>query len=229
MNADGTFTFTPNAGFTGAFTSFTYTVTDNGYSRLSSTATVSLYFPQVTTLPIQLLHFSGTAAAKIDLSWRVAANETGLFFEVQRSTGDSGFRSIAIIFTSEQSGVEQYQFSDATPGQTTRYRLKVVNRDGTVFFSAVVSFQKGEADEKITLLQNPVQGRLRFMLPATVAATSRILIYNTAGAVVYTGKTSIEKGNNQISLPLQSSLPAGTYVLKAATGTSTQTILFVKR
>jgi methionine-rich copper-binding protein CopC len=67
------------------------------------------------------------------------------------------------------------------------------------------------------------------MLPATVAATSRILIYNTAGAVVYTGKTSIEKGNNQISLPLQSSLPAGTYVLKAATGTSTQTILFVKR
>src|SRR5690606_19907124 len=118
MNSNGTFTFTPNAGFTGSFTSFTYTVTDAGYNRLSTTASVNIYFPQITTLPIQLLQFTGAAGAKTSLHWSVADNETGLLFEVQRSQNGSVFQSIATVFTSEATGNEQYQFADAAATQT---------------------------------------------------------------------------------------------------------------
>src|SRR6478672_4392939 len=118
MNTDGTFTFTPKAGFTGSFTSFTYKATDNGYDPLSSTATVYIYFPQVTTLPLHLLQFSGVAGAKTKLNWSVASNETGLLFEVQRRTKESAFETIAMVFTSENVGEEKYEFADAAPAQT---------------------------------------------------------------------------------------------------------------
>jgi len=228
MNSNGTFTFTPDPGFSGSFTRFTYTVSDHGYTPLTATATVYIYFSQVTTLPIQLLRFSGTADSKMNLTWSVAANETRLLFEVQRSCNGSAFQSIARIFTTEKAGNEQYQFVDVLASQTTSYRLKVVNKDGTAFFSPVVWLKPAAADDKITLLQNPVQSTLQFIIPASTHVTG-IVIYNMAGIIVYREKKKIGKDTNTISLTLQASLPQGTYLLQVLTTSGSKTTIFVKQ
>jgi Bacterial Ig domain len=228
MNSDGTFTFTPNAGFIGSFTSFTYTVTDAGYDRMSSTATVNIYFPQVTTLPLQLLHFSGTAGTKTNLSWTVASNQTGSFFEVERSTNGKTFESIASIFTTEKSGEETYQYADAAPVQTTCYRLRLVNRDGSSFYSTILSFRTAAAVATITLLQNPVQNTLRFSVPQSATITG-IRIYNTSGVVLQAEKISSQKNNIMVSVPLHANLTPAMYVLEVLTSMGSVTTQFIKQ
>jgi hypothetical protein len=228
MNADGTFTFTPRTDTSFTFTSFTYTVTDDGYERLSTTAIVYLYFPQVTTLPIHLLHFSGTAGVKTSLAWSVASNEDGLYFEVQRSSNGRTFKTIAVVFTTEKAGNEQYQMNDAVLTAPTWYRLKILSKDGSVFFSNVISFNTVKTAASIILLQNPVQHMLRFAVPGATGI-SRIVVYNAAGMVVHAEKTSLQKNNNNISVALQANLPAGTYVLQVLTATSSNTTRFLKQ
>ena len=228
MNTDGTFTFTPNPGFTGSFTTFTYKVTDDGYDRMSTTATVYIYFSQVATLPVQLLHFSGTVAAKANLTWSVSSNETGLLFEVQRSINGNFYQNIATVFTSEKIGNEQYQFIDAIPTQTTSYRLKVVNKDGTAFYSPMILFKAAAEAAKITLIQNPVQNTLRFTVPAT-QYISAITIYNINGVIMYSDKTGAAKNQTTISLPLPSNLPPGIYILQVRTDSGSKSATFIKQ
>jgi hypothetical protein len=82
LNADGTFTFTPNAGFNGTSTSFTYTVSDNGYDVASGTATVSINFSSGITLPVRFVNFQGSLVNnKVQLNWLVDDNNTGDRFE----------------------------------------------------------------------------------------------------------------------------------------------------
>lgn len=226
MNGDGTFTFTPNPGFTGSFTTFTYTVSDNGYTPLTGTASVYIYFPQVTTLPLQLLQFSGAVAAKTALAWKVASNETGLLFEVQRSKG-SAYQSIATVFTTEKAGDETYQFADVAAKEQTSYRLKMVNKDGTITYSNVISFAVVAA-EKLVLLQNPVQNTVRFTVPKATSI-NRIAIYNNAGMVVYSEKGNAQKSTTITTLPLKANLPQGTYLLEVMTPSGRHSTWFVKR
>jgi hypothetical protein len=228
MNADGTFTFTPRTDTTFTFTSFTYTVRDDGYEQLSTTATVYIYFSEVTTLPIHLLNFSGTTGAKTSLAWSVASNEEGLYFEVQRSSNGSAYQTVAIVFTTEKAGHEQYRMNDAATTSQSWYRLKIVNKNGSVFFSNVISFNSAREAASIILLQNPVQHTLRFSVPGATTI-SRIMVYNTAGMVVYAAKTTLQKGNNNISITLQPNLPAGIYVLHVITPSGSNTTRFVKQ
>jgi len=179
-------------------------------------------------LPVQLLHFSGTLAAKTTLTWSVASNETGLLFEVQRSINGNSYQSIATVFTSEKNGNEHYQFTDAVPTQTTSYRLKVVNKDGTGFYSPVILFKAAAEAEKITLLQNPVQNTLRFTLPA-MQQLNAIAIYNIAGVVMYSAQIGAIKNDTNISLPLQSNLPPGMYVMQVLTESGSKTATFIKQ
>jgi len=226
LNADGTFTFTPRTDTTFTYTSFTYTITDNGYERLSTTATVYLYFPQVTSLPLHLLQFSGTTGTKTVLAWRVASNQDGSHFEVQRNTG-SAYQTIAVVFTTEKSGEEAYQFTDVTASGPCRYRLKMVNKDGSATFSNVLTLD-ATINQKILLLQNPVQNTLRFALDKP-AGIKQVTVYNNGGTVVYMGKADVAKSNNTISIALASNLPRGIYFLEVVTTSGIKTTQFLKQ
>ena len=59
LNADGSFTYTPDPGFTGGTVSFSYYVVDNGYTpTTSNTALVTLNFPAPVLLPLKLIGFN---------------------------------------------------------------------------------------------------------------------------------------------------------------------------
>ena len=60
LNTDGTFTFTPNPGFSGSSTTFKYKICDFGYiPQCSQDATVTLAFANSITLPVSLVDFKG--------------------------------------------------------------------------------------------------------------------------------------------------------------------------
>jgi hypothetical protein len=74
LNANGAFTFTPNAGFNGSSTSFTYKICDQGLGVLcSNDATVTIVFPSSVTgmLPVSLVDFNGLYRNEghVELNW----------------------------------------------------------------------------------------------------------------------------------------------------------------
>ncbi|HUP11614.1 MAG TPA: Ig-like domain-containing protein, partial [Niastella sp.] len=97
LKGDGSFTFIPNAGFTGHSTSFTYKICDNGYGRLcSQDATVKLSFPEET---VSLSDFAGlyNDGGNVVLKWATAFEFDNDRFEIERSIDGRKWQTTGII------------------------------------------------------------------------------------------------------------------------------------
>jgi hypothetical protein len=231
FNADGTFTFTPNAGFAGTTASFTYSVGDNGYDPLSATATVNIYFPVTSILPLKLINFSGRLVdGKAHLDWNVSQNEEGSYFEVQRSLDGKNFKQEGILFTTTKSGAEQYRCKiDRKNGAGGYYRLKIVSLDQSIHYSPVIYLNESkETNAKIALQQNPVSSTLAFSFRADKKKTLDVAIVDLAGVKRYAGSVVAQQGLGSQTIRLDNNIGSGIYFLLVKDGNSTQAIKFIK-
>ena len=56
-------------------------------------------------LPVKLLSFQGgLSKTQTQLNWTVAENETGNYFEVERSSDGKNFTTVAVISTTQKTG-----------------------------------------------------------------------------------------------------------------------------
>jgi len=217
FNNDGSFTFTPNAGFTGVVTTFTYTVFDNGYDPASGTATVTINFLSTIALPVRLTSFSGSMQeGKAVLSWNVAENESGSQFELEQSSNGTSFSEVAVIMNTSRSGTESYDYSEAMQQDLVYYRLRIINRNGAVNYSNIVRLERKAAiaPAKLQLVQNPVQQLLAFNYTASENENASLKVYNTAGALVVSRPVRLVKGTSTISVEGAGNLRRGSYIVE---------------
>lgn len=231
--ANGNFTFEPSNDFDGERITFTYQLRDNGYNpELSRIATVTLTFFQGAILPVHFTSFSGNVANnKAALTWNVADNETGSHFEIERSTDGKGFKTISTMFTSNQAGNATYTYADAGfVSSGSYYRIKVINKDNTTSYSKIISIKGSTAvDNKIVLMQNPVQSSLNFTFTSAADEANEVAIYNLAGVKMYSQKVQARKGTNSVSLSLDGKLIRGNYILTVQSASANRSIQFVKQ
>ncbi|MEW6510859.1 MAG: T9SS type A sorting domain-containing protein [Bacteroidota bacterium] len=152
-------------------------------------------------LPIQLASFSAAvvSANSVKLTWSTLSETENYGFEVQRSSEKtSGFASLAGSFIPGHGTTiepQSYTYTDATAGSGSYYyRLKQIDRDGTVHYSEPVA-TSGTTDVKerapivFALMQNypnpfnPTT-EIKFSVENTGRATLRL--YNILGAEVAT-------------------------------------------
>lgn len=200
---------------------------------ISAKAITTCEAPEQSVLPIKLLSFSGNLHnGKAQLAWRVAANETGHLFEVEKSTDGKGFHATSIVFTTTTTGLESYQYADPIKQSlTTYYRIKTVNKDNSISFSNVVALKSGDEKQvnRLTLLQNPIQNTLRFSFTSLTEEKAEVAIYNLAGIKVYQQSMMASKGSNSISFEVEASLPKGSYILAVQSGTGILSNKFIKQ
>jgi len=77
-------------------------------------------------------------AKKILLNWSVNSNNDADRVEVEKSTDNKQFSLAALIWCSDKSTNEQYAFYEAATRSASFYRLKLIGKDGTVSYSAVL-------------------------------------------------------------------------------------------
>lgn len=233
FNPDGSFSFTPSATFTGGPVTFTYRVTDDGYPRASATTTVTFEYPALSTLPVKLINFAGsTANNKAQLRWSVADNETGDHFQVLRSADGKNFTETGVVFINGKVGAESYTFADKTDlDAATYYKLKVVNKDKSVSYSNVIILKNATTKSAtgVSILKNPVESTVTFTYTASTATQSNVAIYNASGVKVYSSRLSSQKGINAVSLPLDSHMAAGTYILEVTNGAERMVTKLLKK
>lgn len=161
-------------------------------------------------LPIKLLSFNvidnnGHAS----LSWQTCEEVNMQEFQVEKSTDARTFTSIATVAAKNGPCGTTYTYYDAKElAGTAYYRLKMVDKDGHISYSAIVSVN-GKLPTKITAVPNPVQNYLVLSHPkADVNATIKIISLNGVVAASY----SVQKDAVETSIDV-SKLSSGNYII----------------
>lgn len=123
---------------------------DNGNLANTSTA-------PVTVLPLNLIYFKGQQLSNhIALSWKATDITNFRRFEIERSKDADGFERIGL---QDLTSNDIYNFIDKAPKEGQNYyRLKLLDLDGSINYSKIVSVNFEENAEYM-FFENPTEGQ----------------------------------------------------------------------
>ncbi len=177
--------------------------------------------PLVVTsaLPVELLSFSGknTEGGNL-LTWTTASEVNNKGFQVERSPQPPKGASLTwetIGFVAAKGKAATYEFTDKAPfGGWGLYRLRQIDNDGKETFSKVISVERRDAINRVSIkvYPNPVANVLtiEFDSPLRGLGAGDFQIINLLGQTLLRGQANAQNIN-------VSALPQGTYFLKIGT------------
>jgi hypothetical protein len=184
-------------------------------------------------LPLPMMSFTAIKEGSNGiLNWILNTQNTNLsHFDVERSFTGSDFVKIGRKDAIPGGGSGTYEYNDGgvfnNYSGAVYYRLKQLDRNGTVTYSPVRIIRADGKGFGLNLYPNPVikEATLSFSL---IAAKQVSLVISDAAGKVYTDITmQAQKGINQKAIDV-SSLAAGTYMFRIVAGDESQTLSFVK-
>jgi hypothetical protein len=149
------------------------------------------------------------------ISWTVNSCSEVSSFEVQRSVGNSVFRTIGTV----TPGVNETDFS-FTDGNlangTNLYRIKVNRTTGATRYSNTVALIYNSNDIFITsLAPNPVHSSAVMTVSTAKASAVDFKVFDLSGNLVKQWQSNIAEGNSTLTINVDG-LPAGVYHLLAS-------------
>jgi hypothetical protein len=181
------------------------------------------------TLPVKITLLAAKKENKnVILQWQVADNEKGSYFDVQRSIDGKSFTSIGTVLSTPNTGLGTYVFTDKDVNTKAYYRLRIQHISSEVDYSKTVSITE-VLNEKLALLQNPVEHSISFTYTTPDQGSIKANIYNTAGRLMYNGTYQSMPGANTLTIANNMQLTQGVYVLEVIGNKGRSTITFLKR
>ncbi len=163
-------------------------------------------------LPIALGEFTGNAnACDAVLSWKTST-EAGLDrFEIEQSENGTTFNKVGKVIAKNLSTGADYQFTWNQGNATTFYRLKMIDKDGTITYSKGVKISTNCIGKKVTkIFPNPVS--VNQLLNVNISGYARNIkaeLYTVSGQLVNT--YTLQNGTNELSV---GKISQGFYTLK---------------
>lgn len=192
--------------------------TNGGYVvQADITSFSSFYFgdPDMIPLPVELISFAGKIRDNAALlQWETANEHNTSHFEVERSIDAQNFEKAGSVNTNNSSGNARYSFidkdADKQASSILYYRLKIVDKDGSISYSQVISLTISPASIPVVIYPNPVNDVLNFRI--TMPKESQVLIQVTDmnGRVMFQQNKFIRNGTDDILINTKS-WPAQSY------------------
>jgi hypothetical protein len=113
--------------------------------------------------------------------------------------------------------LRDYSFDDVISGlpQTAiYYRLKMVNKDGTLTYSSVLLIRNSSGISSFNVYPNPVYQNAFLSYSTTTGGNITIDVIDASGKTVLTKKENIKKGETVIEIDGFSGLPSGSYLVR---------------
>ncbi|RAU82680.1 hypothetical protein DP923_12600 [Pontibacter arcticus] len=179
--------------------------------------------PTITPLPVELVYFRASAGkGKVELQWLTASEKDNDRFEVERSSDSKAFEKLGTVAGKGNSNVSnKYSFTDKSPlVGTAYYRLKQVDSDGSIAYSNVITLEtegNTASDLVMKVYPNPFISQISISLVAQQQESAQLILLDLQGREVIRKTIELEKGENQLELPLQK-LANGMYMLKVVSG-----------
>ncbi|MFN8238486.1 MAG: T9SS type A sorting domain-containing protein [Chitinophagales bacterium] len=191
----------------------------NGQTSFSSFRIHGTNLASNTTLPVELTQLQAIPVNNtyININWQTASEYQNKGFELERSTDGINFNK---IFFAEGYGTtaqpHHYTYDDKTVQKDIRYyyRLKQIDVDDNHHYSKMV-YAELEADNKLfisDIYPNPSFSASSVNIYTPEAEKINYTILNTLGQEIRHVNTLLLKGNNTLSLDMNS-LPKGSYFI----------------
>ncbi len=147
------------------------------------------WFTGTSPLPLKLLDFTTQRNGEaVDVRWKTSSEEDVSRFEIEVSRDNPGgpFNKIGEVASQgNNTAIQHYLFSDMEPGKsgTRYYRLKVIDLDGSFFYSPVRSVLFD--DVKLwQVFPNPSQGRFSLTFRLNQAEIIKARVLDAKGSLV---------------------------------------------
>lgn len=206
----------PTTGVLPANTNFrlniSFTISGNGSATLIADDFGTTASTALGSLPVKFSSVEGKSVnGGLNLTWNVASEENVARYEVERSLDNRNFSTVG---STEASGQDAYSFLDTKAAAgTSYYRVKAVDVDGRLTYSAIVTMKGGKSSITLRAFPMPVISDITVQ-HGTATVGSEISISSAEGRAI---KTVIPaKGSQQTVISL-SSLKPGIYVIRYST------------
>jgi protocatechuate 3,4-dioxygenase beta subunit len=225
-NGSANNTYASDNVFSNGVTEQLLTLTGSPAAGYASTHTFILDTP--AAMPLSLVAFvAGTDGNNRTLWWTTASEINVSHFTIERSTHPSkGFESIGEVAAKNATGTHHYSLIDYNPPteEVSYYRLKIVDIDGTVDYSKVVTVNNGIV-KTMSISPNPATTDLIIKHPKA-NNNSLLKIISAGGHLMATG--TLQKDSTATQLDV-SSLTQGFYFLIIESGIDQYVFKFLKK
>ena len=163
------------------------------------------------SLNLQGNYVNGTVA----LRWQDIGLDGVDHFEIDRSADGESFNSIGDLPNTRaaDSVLYFYSFVDKSPlNGDNFYRIKVVGRNGNIYYSTIILIKVDLSSRNIYVAGTSQTGYM-LVCNADKSYSGTIAIYNLLGERLATKTVQINKGSNQVSVPVTPSMKNSITVL----------------
>ncbi len=216
LGDDGTYTYEPLAGFLGTEV-IIYEVCDNGTPQACETQTLYLTTLPDVFLPIELAEFNvNEVECKNILEWTTLTEINTSHFEIQFSNEGDDFFTVGTVKASGNTAeLRYYSFTHDARYNSSYYRLKSVDVDGSSDFSKILSITSNckNSDYEFSVYPSPVQDELTLSFGIYLGKQMKIQLTDIIGRVVY--EKNIQLNDDEIMEHIidTAQLAAGTYIV----------------
>ncbi len=175
-------------------------------------------------LPLKLLNFTGVYKnEQAVLHWSTADEFDVRKFELQRSLNATNFISLGeVVPTGGTNTTALYEFTDNLshyPSNFYYYRLKMIDKDGTISYSQVLLLRrKSKSGNSISISPNPVIGTAQVNVTSSSTTLVEFQVIDVGGRIVLKQKIKVFEGTNSIVINKIHNLQAGVYIMQATIG-----------
>lgn len=172
-----------------------------------------------TILPVTLLKFYGNLNNNIArINWSVSSETNMNKYVVERSTDAIQFVGIANVNALNRGQlVTDYAINDNIAGINSDkiyYRLKIVELNGGIKYSNIISFKLNGIKQGIVVNPNPAVSFFTLKINATKESQAAIRVLDFAGRTVINQNNRVLSGLNTFTFTNISHFSAGTYTVQ---------------
>ena len=159
---------------------------------------------------------------KNDLQWVTSSEKNNAHFNIQRSPNNQTWQTIGQVKATNNPNGAKYNFVDNAPlSNINYYRLQMVDIDGKMTYSKVVSVSADGGKKTLSVYPNPVKSELNLVTDG-----------NTEGVSIYdmTGRAVRQYNDNRTKVNV-ADLPNGLYFVRLLdkNGLAGEPVRFVKQ
>ena len=115
------------------FLQLSTTAQDISFHASPFTSTTTPAVPSVMEIKVVI------ADQKVLLNWKAEENQLINLFEIEKSADGKNYRLAALVFGTDKSAAEDYQFFEKNTGKKMTYRVKILSKDKQIYYSAPVT------------------------------------------------------------------------------------------
>ncbi|MFT3679102.1 MAG: T9SS type A sorting domain-containing protein [Ferruginibacter sp.] len=206
---------------------YNFTVTADAAS--TGTNRFRIIFKQgFQTLPVSFTSVNAYRNnADITVEWNVSEEMNIEKYEVERSADGNKFETAGVVTaTGNDHSTVLYNFIDENPAAGDNfYRIKSIDRSGTVHYSKVVKVNTVSKETSISIYPNPVTGNtVNVQFINQPAGKYNLQLLNNTGQVIEVSTVFVSGSYMVYSMQLKNGLPEGTYQLQVNSPADIKTV-----